>query len=154
MTFSSLFRFVMAQRLNQLRNSTLTSRLFRFSTKKISIFENIFRRTIGNVVVDFDVIATNTGKKVNKRRSDCDGNSTSTVSRAVRFDKENISSFSHQNFFVFSEAAIDDSPAVQIFENNVICTQNNRPQLFKFTNCFPAVSTNVNFLFKCFYEFN
>ena len=42
------------------------------------------------------------------------------------------------------EATIGDSSAVQIFENNVICTQNSRPQIFKFTNCFDASATNVN----------
>ncbi|CAF1663250.1 unnamed protein product [Adineta ricciae] len=44
--------------------------------------------------------------------------------------------------FLERESAIDDTPAVQIFENNVICTQNSRPQIFKFTNCFDASSTN------------
>lgn len=39
---------------------------------------------------------------------------------------------------------IDNTSAVQIYENNIICTQNNRPQLFKFTNCFDASATNVN----------
>ncbi|CAF3471185.1 unnamed protein product, partial [Rotaria sp. Silwood2] len=42
------------------------------------------------------------------------------------------------------ESAIDDTPAVQIFENNVICTQNSRPQIFKFTHCFDAAAKNVN----------
>ncbi|CAF3964596.1 unnamed protein product [Adineta steineri] len=46
--------------------------------------------------------------------------------------------------FLEREAAIDDAPAVQIFENNVICTQNSRPQIFKFTNCFDASTTNKN----------
>ena len=41
------------------------------------------------------------------------------------------------------ESAIDNTSAVQIFENNVICTQNGRPQIFKFTNCFDAAATNV-----------
>ncbi|CAF2332529.1 unnamed protein product [Rotaria sp. Silwood2] len=42
------------------------------------------------------------------------------------------------------ESAIDDTPAVQIFENNVICTQNSRPQIFKFTHCFDAAAKNKN----------
>jgi hypothetical protein len=46
--------------------------------------------------------------------------------------------------FTYRESAIDNTSAVQIFENNVICTQNNRPQIFKFTNCFNASATNVN----------
>ncbi len=46
--------------------------------------------------------------------------------------------------FIYREATIDNTSAVQIFENNVICTQNSRPQIFKFTNCFDASATNVN----------
>ena len=40
--------------------------------------------------------------------------------------------------------AIDETAAVQIFENNVICTQNSRPQIFKFTNCFDPAAVNVS----------
>jgi hypothetical protein len=46
--------------------------------------------------------------------------------------------------YLIRETAIDDVSAVQIFENNVICIQNGRPQIFKFTNCFDASSNNVN----------
>ncbi|CAF4620411.1 unnamed protein product [Rotaria sp. Silwood1] len=46
--------------------------------------------------------------------------------------------------FLERESAIDDTPAVQIFENNVICTQNSRPQIFKFTHCFDASAKNKN----------
>jgi len=52
--------------------------------------------------------------------------------------------FSIFNFYFIRETAIDNTPAVQIFENNVICTQNSRPQIFKFTNCFDASANNVN----------
>lgn len=48
------------------------------------------------------------------------------------------------DFVFIRESAIDDTSAVQIFENNVICTQNGRPQIFKFTNCFDASANNVN----------
>ncbi|CAF1641969.1 unnamed protein product, partial [Adineta ricciae] len=44
--------------------------------------------------------------------------------------------------FLDRESAIDDTPAVQIFETNVICTQNGRPQIFKFTNCFDSAANN------------
>ncbi|CAF0843944.1 unnamed protein product [Adineta steineri] len=44
--------------------------------------------------------------------------------------------------FLERESLIDDISAVQIFENNVICTQNGRPQIFKFTNCFDASANN------------
>ncbi|UJR13325.1 hypothetical protein I4U23_000343 [Adineta vaga] len=44
--------------------------------------------------------------------------------------------------FFERESSIDDIPAVQIFETNVICTQNGRPQIFKFTNCFDSLANN------------
>jgi len=95
----------MAQRLNQLRNSTLTSQE-QLGTSSLTLTSS--PRTPGKKLTKGDPIVT-----------------------GIRLRP-----------FLEREAAIDDSPAVQIFENNVICTQNNRPQLFKFTNCFPAVSTN------------